>query len=82
MNKKFEDLEIETGLFARERGKYGSRTYSREEFDAIVKADFHGFAGVNYKYRVKFLEVNGYEVNRENLMDGNLSATTAPPEEG
>lgn len=36
--------------------------------------------GVNHKDRVKFLEDNGYEVNRQNMADASLSAKPQPKE--
>ena len=75
IKKTFSEHEKESGKFALEVGKYGgSRTMSREEFDNIVKSHMSEFTGVDYKNRVKFLEANGYEVNRENLINAELSA--------
>ncbi len=42
-----------------------------EEFGELIK-DHHNFVGVNYEDRIKFLNDNGYEVTRENMIDGTL----------
>lgn len=47
---------------------------TEEEFDAIPKLEKHG---VNYSDRIKFLQDNGYELTRANMIDSDLSATKA-----
>ena len=48
------------------------KNLSADEF--IKLSDHRGWRGVNYSNRVKFLQANGYEVSRENLMNAELSA--------
>lgn len=43
-----------------------------DEFKSLV--DKHNFVGVNHEDRIQFLEDNGYEVNRKNMVDPELSA--------
>ena len=46
------------------------KSMTEEEFDAIETKHLHG---VNFEDREKFLKDNGYEVNRANMMDRDLS---------
>lgn len=74
-DKTFKEHEIDRGMFALDSKLYNtSKTMSREDFDKIVATNYSSFRGVSYKDRVKFLEENGYEVTRENLIDPELSA--------
>lgn len=73
MKKTFAEWEMETGMLAYDPSPYGSKTYTKQEFDAAVQKDVLKFHGVDLKVRKKFLKDNGYELTRENLM-ANLSA--------
>jgi hypothetical protein len=48
------------------------KNVSEDEFMKLT--DTQGWRGVNYTDRIKFLNDNGYEVNRENLTNPELSA--------
>lgn len=45
---------------------------SKEDFKNLLLSPLN-YVGVNYEDRIKFLKDNGYEVNRANLTDWNLS---------
>ena len=75
--KTFEEWEKQVGLFAHQPSKFGSKTMTREEFNTLFRNDPNSFHGVDYKERVKFLKLNGYEVTRENLF-ADLSARQKP----
>lgn len=74
MRKTFEEWEKDRGLFAKDLGQFkSSKEMTQDEFLQLFYANSGSFVGVNYKDRVKFLEANGYEVSRENLI-ADLSA--------
>lgn len=75
MKKTFEKWEIERGMFAKDLSLFNSsKEITLEEFNDITSNNLNVIVGVNYKDRVQFLRANGYEVNRENLMNSELSA--------
>lgn len=47
-----------------------NKQLSEAEFEAIPHGERHG---VNHADRIKFLQDNGYEVTRENMINPNLS---------
>lgn len=75
MKKTFEEWEKSKGFFARNPGDFSSsKTITEEEFDDLLRTNRDGFVAVFYKERIEFLNKNGYEVNRENLINSDLSA--------
>ena len=75
IRKTFEEWERARGMYARDLTKYKtSKDLSEEEFIEITSANLADFAGVDTEHRLKFLKENGYEVNRANLIDPELSA--------
>lgn len=71
------------GEFEKEQGKLlrgdvdPTQEISMSEFTTLSQTN--GFTGVDHAKRIEFLEANGYEVTRENMVDSTLSAT--PPTE-
>jgi hypothetical protein len=49
----------------------GSKKLTEDEFQDIPRSQRHG---VIHKDRIEFLQDNGFEVNRENMIDHRLSA--------
>ena len=47
------------------------REITEEELLELMHSN--GFHGVDFEKRIKFLEDNGYEVTRDNLIDSSLS---------
>lgn len=75
MKKTFEEWERAKGLMAYNLSKFKtSKLLDEGEFNAIVEGNFSEFHGVDYKKRLAFLEKNGYEVTRENLINPELSS--------
>lgn len=68
-----EQLEIEKGFFLT-FDHDPKNTMDPDEF--IQYALENGAVGVNYNARVEFLQENGYEITRENLMNPDLSVRT------
>lgn len=73
------EVEIKSGFVARNK-KLLPKTTDVDEFMEYVipRIDTAEFIGVNYKDRVEWLEANGYELTRANLINPNLS--TKQPE--
>lgn len=73
MKKVITDIEKEAGIVAYNP----DRTKKIKTVEAIL-ADYsenpEAYCGVNYTDRVLFLEDNGHEVTRENLVNPDLSA--------
>lgn len=70
-------LEIDAGIIARDPKRLKdikTATDLQQDFEANGSE----YVGCNYEARAEFLEANGYEITRENLIDGNLSVR--PPE--
>jgi len=68
MKDTISEFEKETGKFLFDVSELPE---TREEFDELT-ADLNKWFGVDYEYRVKFLEENGYELTRENVIDAHL----------
>lgn len=68
------DIEKKSGFIARNK-KSLPKTTDIDEFikQVIPGIDSGEFIGVMYADRVEFLEANGYEVTRANLIDASLS---------
>lgn len=73
MVKAFSQLEKEIGQFAYNPSKW-PQSLTKEDFLKLLHDNMTEFHGVDYEKRVEFLKANGYEVNRENLINGHLSA--------
>lgn len=75
MKRTFEQWEIQKGLFAYDLSRWNtSKDISEDEFDSITQNNLSQFHGVDYKIRVNFLKINGYDVTRDNLINPELSA--------
>jgi len=73
--KTIEEWEQESNLMVRNLGK-------RKLTDKVTKQEFFAgypdnHLGVRIEDRKRFLEANGYQVTRENMMDSDLSAEPA-----
>lgn len=73
MEESLFDLEMQVGEMARNPEKWPA-TLTLEAFKKLVRDNPGEFHGVNYSDRVKFLQDNGYEITRDNMMDSRLSA--------
>lgn len=74
MSKPITDIEIKTGIVARDAKDLPKTTHEQEYIEYALQFLGSGeFVGVNYPDRVEFLETNGYELTRENLVDASLS---------
>lgn len=67
-SKTIGDFEKEQGMIV--LGEDPTTIITRADFDALPQ---YKKIGVNHEDRVAFLEANGYEVTRENMVDVNLS---------
>lgn len=75
--KTLSQLERERGVII--QGASANRKFTDEEFNAfLAETDSANIIGCNHEDREKFLRANGYEVNRKNMIDSELSAV---PEE-
>lgn len=73
--KTFNEWEIEQGvLVIGTLTKDLEKQMTKEEFEAVAYKDGKFPHGVNWTDRTKFLENNGYAVNRKNMVDSSLSA--------
>lgn len=71
MKKIITDLEKQTGLVAHDP----ERTKDFKEVEQISDDYFNNpgeYTAVNYDDRVEFLELSGYEITRENLINASL----------
>lgn len=76
--KSFSDLEKITGMFAVDESKFADQAdMTQEDYMALVMSNPADFVGVSYDDRIKFLKENGYEVNRHNIVNADLSARAA-----
>lgn len=74
MKKIITDIEIKSGFVARDPKSLPDIDKVDEFVEHVIPLLNTGeFVGVNYDDRVEFLKANGYEVTRENLIDGSLS---------
>lgn len=71
MKESIEELERKYGMFSHHI-KDLPKTMHEKDFKEVVARELPHFQGVDYKQRVAFLNKNGYEVTRNNLMDANL----------
>ena len=80
---KFSEWEAELGLIfvgdLTKTSKSLSKKLTKEEFKQERRTRPEDFVGVDHKERIEFLERNGYEVTRENMINGELP-TVNPPE--
>lgn len=53
-----------------------SQKMTEDEFAELIRNEKVEYVGVDHEFRVNFLKNNGYEVNRENMVD--LSLTVNP----
>lgn len=68
--KTIEQFEKQYGFMI--EGKFDpKKQVTEEEFQKL--ADSHVTVGTTFGEREKWLEANGYEVNRKNMMDGSLT---------
>lgn len=68
------DIEIESGFVARDPKSLPKITDLEKFIEYAIPLSITGeMVGVNYPDRVEWLEANGYEVTRENLIDASLS---------
>lgn len=51
---------------------------THDEFLKLLQDNPEAYHGVNHADRIEFLKANGYEVNRQTLVDINLSAKPKP----
>lgn len=64
-------LEKERGLLF--LGKIDEKKkLTDDEFDELLSENTNNFVGVDHEGRTKFLEDNGYEITRENMVDSTL----------
>lgn len=68
MKKSIEEWEREKNCFV--MGRYIKENLTEEEFDAI---DVQDKVGVDWHFRLAFLEKCGYKITRENIINPNLS---------
>lgn len=76
--KSVEYWEIKKGFIVVAKDIKPETSMTEEEFDLIP---LHDKVGVNHSDRTKFLEANGYEVTRENMINSALSDRVTPDEE-
>lgn len=68
--KSIEQWERERGLVLNGNGD-PSMEVTNQQFTALLTR--HGFVGVNHADRENWLRDNGYEINRANLINSQLS---------
>lgn len=79
VKKTFIDWEEKLGVMVRDADEKTLKSKITEaEFRESWGAGIP--SGVNHKQRIKFLKDNGYEVTRENMLDGQLSVVQPDPE--
>ena len=72
--KTFNDWEKEYGcLVVGTPEKELTQAITKDEFEAIAFKDGKVPQGVNWDDRTKFLQENGYAINRKNMIDSSLS---------
>lgn len=69
--KSIAEFEKEKGLIFKNI-KDDSKKITEDEFNKMIE-DINSWVGVDYALRLAFLKDNGYEVNRENLINSSLS---------
>lgn len=70
MKKTIEQLEKDSGVVLLGSPQLNKKV-SQEEFRELMKK---GFVFVNHQDRIKFLKDNDYPINRENLVNPDLSS--------
>lgn len=76
--KTFEEWEKSKNRMAIDSSRINTtKQITEEEFEQMHVADTQNWRTVMYKDRVQFLKANGYDVNRENLLNAELSAKPA-----
>ena len=66
------DYEKEKGIVFKEDLGVNSKT-SKKKLEELAE-DETNYTVVDYEFRVKFLEDNGYEITRDNLSDATLGS--------
>lgn len=71
------ELEKKTNFMVKDTKKYPlNKQYTLAEYEDLVRLPetHHDFIEVDQEARVKYLKDNGYDVTRENMIDGDLPA--------